>query len=438
MIVVLAAAIADLCGPVPAEAPDPADAASYLEVADQAAAAGEVRVAAIAYRKVLARDPGNAHARAALDELCRSDRASVDDSDELLAAIAQFRAGELDAARDALIAIAGRKSRSESGAHFFLGMIALQRHDGSLAAGELELAARDPAYADVAESMLRLARRTGTVAARLLVAPEYDTNPQLLPDTPPAGATTGPRMADGDLLAAASLAVRPVHWLVLRDVFTVREQFQQHALDFLGNTAQAGLELHDGRNDVEIRYDFDYDLLDRMPYLIASRGTAAVRHELDGLALVASYGLRRRAYQQDTESPFTGWVHAADAGVIVHATTTLDLEARMLVIRELTADPTYADSAFGGTLGVRARLTPRLRLVAGAMGWYSRYDAAEPDGTLREDVHGEAAADLEVDLGDYTIATCGTSAIGNTSTVEDFRYWKLVARCGLALEIGGP
>lgn len=438
MIVVLAAALADLCGPVQADTPDPADAASYARVADRAAASGDARVAAIAYREALAHDPSNAHARAALAALCRADRARSDDGSALVAAIAEFRAGELDAARAALRAIAANGGASAAGAHFFLGLIALQVHDGSGAIGELELAREDPAYAALAGPLLRLAHRDGALAARLLVAPEYDTNPELLPDTPPAGATTGPRQGDADLLAVGSVTARPARWLVLGDTLAYRDQLQLDALDFVGETAQAGVLLDRGASHVEVRYDLDYDLLDRQPYLVAHRGTALLRHELGPYALVASYALRRRDYLMDSVAAFTGWVHEAEAGVTLHVTPACDLDARLRVSRELTADAEFSNLAAGGLLAVRARLGEGFRLAASAAGWYATYDAPEPDGEVRHDVHAEGAADLELDLGDYTLATCGVSGIGNTSSIEDFRYWKLVMRCGLALAIGGP
>ena len=439
MILVLAAALADLCGPVPAAASqDPADAASYVQVGDDAAAGGDARVAAIAYRKALALDPANAHARAALDTLCRADRARSDDGSDLLVAIAHFRAGDLDEARRELRALAARHGPSEGGAHFFLGLVALQEHDGAVAAAELELARRDPAYADLAAPVLRLAHRDGIVAARLLLAGEVDTNPQLLPDTPPAGATTGAPQPDLDALAVASVTVRPAPWLFLRDTLAYRDQVREDALDFLGENAQAGLELAHGPAHVELRYDLDYDLLAGSPYLVASRGTLAYRHELGVIALVASYALRRRDYRQASVDAFTGFVHDGEAGMIVHATPALDLDARVLAVRELTSDATFANWAAGGRLAARARLAPGFRLAASATGWYATYDAAQPDGLVRHDLHGEAAADAELDLGDYTLATCGGAAIGNTSDIEDFRYWKLVFRCGLAVAFGAP
>ncbi|MGE5186871.1 MAG: hypothetical protein ACM31C_32695 [Acidobacteriota bacterium] len=437
MIALYAAAIADLCGPPPAPVapPDPADAARYVQVGDDAVKTGDARVAAIAYRAALARDPGNTAASRALAELCKT---PPEEGADLTAAIELYRAGHLDDAEQALRAIVAGGGSSVAGAHFFLGMIALARHGGGEAVDELELARRDPAYEDAARAVLPLARRDGPLSAVLLAEPELDTNPALLPDTPPMGATTGPRQTDEDLLLAGTVTARPTRWLFVRDVLTWREQRQLDMLDFLGENAQAGVELDGGGNHVAIRYDFDYDLLAKSPYLIANRGLAQVRRDVGGAALVASYGLRRRVYQQDAQAGFTGWVHAADAGAILHVSPRFDLDARATLTRELTEDRSFADVAIGAAATARARLASGVRLVAAAAGWYASYDAAEPDGELRRDGHGELGADVEYDLGDHVLGTCGAIAIGNTSTIDDFNYWKLVVRCGLALAIGGP
>jgi hypothetical protein len=439
VILLLAAALTDLCGPVAADpVGNPSEAASYVEVGDAAAAEGDLRVAATAYRKALAVDAGSTHARDALDALCRADRAREDDRGPLLEAIARFRAGELDEARDRLSAIAQAGGPSAPGAHFFLGLIALQRHDAALARAELERAKTDGAYAALATSMLRLAARDGVFTARVLVAGEADSNPQLLPDTPPVGATTGARTPDLDALAAVSLVARPVGWLVLRDVVSYRAQDQLTSLDFFDEQAQLAVELERGRDYFLVAYDFNDDLLDREQYLLASQGTVGYRRELGALAAVATYALRRRDYQQAAVAPFTGWVHDGAAGITVHATPTLDIDVRALVTREITADAVYADVAVGALAGVRAQIGGRVRLNAIASGRYATYDAAEPDGELRRDWHGEASADLELDLGDLTLAMCGVSAIDNVSTIDDFRYTKLVGRCGLSVAIGVP
>ena len=440
MIALYAAAIADLCGPPPAPVTpaDPADAARYVQVGDDAAASGDVRVAAIAYRKALSLEPGNHRARAELLVLCMDDEGAFADSDKLLAALAAFRAGDYDAAEPALRAIAAVRGPSQGAAHFFLGMIALARHDGGTAVAELELAAQDPDYAEPAHAVLPLAHRDGALTAVLVAEPELDTNPSLLPDTPPMGATTGPRMTDEDIVLAGTVTARPTRWLFVRDQIVWREQRQLDMLDFFGETAQAGVEVAHDADHLLARYDFDYDLLAHAPYLIANRGLVQYRRELDDVALVASYALRRRAYQQDAEAPFTGWVHAGDAGAIVHVTPRFDLDARAIVVRELTEDATFANVALGATVTARARFATGVRVSGFATGWYARYDAAEPDAEQRRDAHGELGGDVEYDLGDHVLGTCGATAIGNASTIDDFNYWKLVVRCGIALAIGGP
>jgi hypothetical protein len=438
VIVVLASVLAELCGPVPAEAPDPNDAASYVQVGDEAAASGDARVAAIAYRKALAHEPDNAPARAALDKLCREDRARIDDTGALLVAIAQIHAGDLDDARQALREIVSHHGASEAGARFFLGLVALQEYEGGLAVADFERAAADPLYAGLVPPLLRLAHRTGVLSGRILIAPEIDTNPQLLPDTPPVGAAMTKPELDGDVTTVASATLRPLRWLVLRDVVSWRQQVHVRSLDLFNENLQAGIELVQGIYRIELRDELDYDLLAGDPYLLADRAVADLRHDLGGFALAAMYTLQRREYQRDTESAFTGWVHRGDAGVVVHVTPAVDVDIAATIRREVTSDPLYAYSATGAVLGTRARLGGGVRLAAVATGWYARYDGAEPDGSLRRDWFGEVVADVELDLNNYTIATCGATAIGNTSTIDDFHYRKLVVRCGLALEIGGP
>ena len=440
MIAILAAAIAELCGPAPApsEPPDPADAARYVEVGDEARAAGDTRVAAVAYRSALARDPENAAARTALDALCRAGSLVTDDGGELLAAIAVYRSGELDAAEATLAQIAARGGPFAAGAHFFLGAIALRRHEGGLAVDELERAARDPLYAGPAATLLPLAHRDGMFALVALVEPELDTNPALLPDTPPAGSMLQKPQIDDDLLLAATITARPTRWVYARDQVLFRKQHNESELDFFGETATAGVETPQGRTRFGLRYDFDYDLLDGLAYLYAHRVTATALHDFGGVALVASYALRRRDYQDSTQSPFTGWVQTGDAGAIVHVTTSLDLDARATLVREHTEDPAFSDLALGAIVAAHARLAPGIRLSAMGAGWYAFYDGSEPDGSERRDLHGEASGDLELDLGNHALATVGAGLIGNSSTIADFRYYKLVVRCGLAFAIGGP
>jgi hypothetical protein len=421
----------------PAAPPDPADSAAYTTVGDEALVTGDTRTATIAYRNAVALDPGNAHAKAALAALCDARPASGDDDPALLEAIAHYRAGDRATARAALDAIVAAETPAAAGAHFFLGVIALERHDTGVAIRELVLARSDPAYRELARSLLRLAHRDGTLAVALIVEPELDTNPQLLPDTPPAGAVTGAPQVDEDLLVAATLTARPWHWLAIRDVLAWRNQRQLSALDFIGENAQVAAELARGRDRVTLRYDLDYDLIDGARYLVANRAGVAVRHETSRVAIVASYAVRRRDFARATELPFSGWVHALAGGAVVHLGRGLELDARLVGGRELTTDRSFANVSGGGQLALRTRSTSPIRLAVSASGGYARYDSAQPDGQLRRDVPLEATADLEIDLGDHVVAVAGASVARNASSIEDFRYAKLVARCGLVLAFGG-
>ena len=432
MIAIAAATILDLCSAPPAAlAPDAADSRAYLEAGDEARAAGDLRIAALAYRKAIALDATNVRARDALAALCRT--AGDAGEEALLAAVALYRRGELAAAERALEQL---DATAGGGPHLFRGLIALRRHDRVRAVRELELARRDPAYAEAAASVLRLARRDGGISVVALLGTELDTNPQLVPDTPPPGALSAPPATDVDAIAIATVTARPARWFGLRDTLVWRDQLQQSALDFLGNNLKAFAELEGGHHRVTISTDVESDVLDGSSYLLAGHGAIAYRHELDRVALVAGYGLRRRAFQQDAQALFTGWVQTGEVGAQIAATDRLDLELRAIGGREQTADAAFSNVSAGGQLGARARIASRARIVATTTWSYARHDATESVGSLRHDVHGEATLDAEIDLGDHLFAIAGTSFVHNSSTIEDFRYDKLVVRVGLALAFG--
>jgi tetratricopeptide (TPR) repeat protein len=432
------AIVAELCrtplGPAPARDPD--DSAAYTAVGDEARAAGDLPTAAIAYRKAVALDPANRRAAAGLAAVCGD---AIDDGVPLLDAIARYRAGDHTAARVALseIARAEGASSAAAGAHFFLGLIALERHDTSAAIRELELARTDPAYRALAAALLRLAHRDGALAVALLIEPELDTNPKLVPDTPPLGATTGAPVTDEDLLTVATVTARAAPWLAVRDALTWRSQNQLPALDFLANDLEIAAELIEGPHRAAIRYDLDYDRLGGARYLVANRATIAYRHDGRTVEPVVSYSLRRRDYLRDTEQAFTGWAHSANAGAIVHVGGGIDLDARATLNRELTLDPSFANLAGGVHLALRTRSTAPARLIASAAGGYSRYDAAQPDGQLRRDVSLEASVDVEADVADHVIAVAGAAVAHNDSSIEDFRYNQLIVRAGLVIAWGG-
>ena len=201
--------IADLCTPVVAASPDAADAAEYAAAGDEARAAGDVRIAALAYRKAAAL--GDTRAAQKLVELC-----SHDSEPALQSAVGLIARGEIDEAQAALVTL------DTPGAHFFRAVIALRHHEGGQAERELEIAARDPAYAPASATMLRIARRSGRLEALLFAGGEVDTNPQLVPDTPPTGATATP-ITDENGQLALTVVARPQEWLALRNAIVWRK-----------------------------------------------------------------------------------------------------------------------------------------------------------------------------------------------------------------------
>jgi len=153
---------------------------------------------------------------------------------------------------------------------------------------------------------------------------------------------------------------------------------------------------------------------------------------------VAGGATRYRAFARAAESAFSGWTHSAAFGAIAHVDPSVDLEARVLGWREQTEDPSLANVTGGAELVVRVRPTPWLRTSGRLAGWYGRYDASEPDGSLRRDRHGEAELDAELDLADRWSAIGGASLEGNASTIDDFHYWRFVVRVGVVLAFGVP
>jgi len=416
--------IADLCTPVVPLAPDAAEAAEYARTGDDAKASGDVRIALVAYRKAAAL--GDAHAADEVRDLCTAEtEPTLDD------AIALFKRGELDKA-DAILA-----GLDTPGSHFFRAAIALRRHERADAEAELAVAQRDPEYAAASRTLLRLARRTGRVEALVFLGGEVDTNPQLLPDTPPAGDIATPSTDTNGQLAATTVA-RPWQWLALRNSLVWRKQATLSDLDFVGDTASLAIEDDRGPDHIVIRYDLDYDVLGGQRYLFANRGTLGYRRDYDGWDLGASYSFRARDFQRATEETFDGDVHTAEVTSTVHVSPALDVDGKLFGWRETTQDPLFTSWTFGAQLGLRVRPRDRVRLAASLGSWYGTYDGPDPNGDVRRDSHADANGELELDLADNVLAVAALTATINRSTIEDFDYWKLVARVGVAFAIGGP
>ena len=418
----------------PTEPVDPVDSAAYQRVGDEARDRGDPRIAAIAYRRAAQLDPSNAAAKASLAALCRADRAEApDDLARLLAGIDRYQAHDLDGAKRLLATVGGEGA---TGAHVFLGLIALDHHEARTAEAELAAAGADPAYRDIIRGLQRLAARDGRIVAVVTAQPGVDSNPELLPDTPPQGATTGSPKPDADLLASGALALRPVRWLVVRDTVLSRTQRREVDLDLFANTAQVALELDHGSDHVTAGYDLDDQLIGGDPYLVAHGGQAGYRRDLGRVTLGIRGTVRHRAYQRVDQAPFTGYVSTAELALKLRIDDTFDLELGAKGGRESTRDPVFSAFGAGGQATLHARLGRRCRLAGSAIGWYARYDGRDAEGGRRQDGRGDLEVDGEVDVSDHVIGVASAGVTRNLSTVEDVRYTKLFARLGIAIAFG--
>jgi hypothetical protein len=466
-VLIIAALLGDLCDAAP-PAPPPAtgtdapaaddsaraaeESARYADVGDAERAAGHARTAAVAYRKALELDPGNHRARAALAELCLADAAALPPApappdaadaaagaDEALGVgLARYRRGDLAGAARSF-------SRARSGAatcgaaHFFLGMIAYRQHDAATAMHELDLAGRDPRYAEVAAEVRRLAAQERTWVFSLLSQAEVDSNVELLPETPPAFSTAGTPVSDLNLLLLGAVALRPAAGLLLRESLFWRDQLELSSFDFLRERAEARYQLERGRHLASLRYDFDLDFLDGATYLYAHHLGLGYRLGAgERVALGAGLDLRRRDFPGAARADFNGFVESGELAASLQLGDRWDLGGSVNATREDSRDPVFASVAGGAALTLRLRLARGWRVAASLRGYASSYDAAQPDGLLRQDLHGEAELDAEVDLGDSWLLFVGADATRNGSTVEDFRYVKLAAHAGVAVSFGAP
>lgn len=428
--ILLASVLGDLCTPPPAGPVDPDDSRAYTQVGDEARQAGDVRVAAKAYRRALASDPSNQAAKAALDELCRTDGTTP----ALAAAIAAYQRGELAAARAQLRAIVTANGPDADAAKLYLELVALRTSDG-VAEPDLEGAARDPRYAAIASELHRLTRRGSGVVVGLLVAGEVDTNARLLPDAPADG--TAPPSVDQDLAIAVGLVARPRPWMTLRDQIAFRALREASDLNFAAETGSVAVETRRGGTRLGAGYDLDLDLLAGDFYLAAHRLSATARVGTGPVALDGTYAVRRRDFGRSSDDGFDGWTHLLELGAIAHPGPRVELAAYAIAWRDALEDDTFSDVVGGGRIAVSLQLSPRVRVLAAAAAWYARFDGAEPDGSLRRDRHAEATVDVEVDLGNHVTAIGGATGMVNGSTLDDFDYTRAVMRVGLAVALGG-
>src|SRR3569623_29712 len=253
-----------------------------------------------------------------------------------------------------------------------------------------------------------------------------------------AGRCCGSRGVPGASRHSCTTVARPWQWLALRNSLVWRKQATRSDLDFVGDTASLAIEDDRGPDHIVIRYDLDYDVLGGQRYLFANRGTLGYRRDYDGWDLGASYSFRARDFQRATEERFDGDVHTAEVTSTVHVSPALDVDGKLFGWRETTQDPLFTSWTFGAQLGLRVRPRDRVRLAASLGSWYGTYDGPAPNGDVRRDSHADANGELELDLADNVLAVAALPATINRSPIEDFDYWQLVARVGVAFAIGGP
>jgi hypothetical protein len=443
--------LAEVCAPVIPGIHDPETAQRYAVVGDAERAVGELATAGIAYRRALALDAAHGPARRALDEICgrrgtassahgqAAAREEAAGLRHLHAGIARYQEGDFEGARP-LLERAASDPLSAPAAHFFLGLIALRQGAGGAAARSFARAEEDAAYRDLAGGMRRMATRTRRVSLLLAVQPEYDTNVTLLPDAAATAPAPEPTAADFGLLSLASLGLRPFETVTLRSSLLWRRQRTLTDYDLLAHNTRAGLEIGRRRHRAGFRYDLDLQWLGGAAYLTANQGTAEYRYVPRATTtLGVRYSLRHRDFRDERAAAFTGSLHAVTAEVTrTFGRGATAVAAGLVGFREQTTTALLSNAAGGGQLVASWRALRSLRAAAVARGVGARYDAGDALDRRRHDFRFDGSLELELDLHDVVSVIGGLDATINTSSIEDFRYRKIVTRLGLAGHLGWP
>jgi hypothetical protein len=353
----------------------------------------------------------------------------------LLLGITEYRIGRPRAAEPLLRAAAASPDvETTASARIFLGLVASDRGDLDSAQGELAAAATSPG--GLGDSARTLLQRRGPRQLQLvlLVRPEFDSNVTLLPSTPTANG--GSAQADGDLLVLAGLAWRP--WrsfgLSLDETASYRQQFTLLDYSLFANYLSPRYD-YLGRNDrVGVAYSFELMTLGGALFTLGHVADASYRRRLvRELGLGVSYQFRYRDYTIDTYAPFTGSSHA---GALEASWGTpeqpFEVALGYVLLRELTADPTFTATGQGARVRLRARFARRFDL--GVTGWaiHRDFDVADPTLGARHDTQVYADASLAIDLTRNIGLLVGCGLLRNLSTVADYDYWKATAHLGIA------
>ncbi len=465
-VVLAVAAGIDPCAPVePAEKRDTGAAQAYLEVAEQEQRGGALDTAAAAYRSALRADPQNPNARAALAALCRrttageqfgealrrmgsGDRrgaialferiraAGPDPASALLEGICRYELQE-DQEAVPLLREAERDPTLAPSAQLFLGLVSLRQGGGEEAARSFEAAAaRDPAIAPAAASLLRLARREGRIVFSLLAGPSADSNVDLAPD----GSPTAGGSEDAAGTVAASLLVRPSgeSGPFARASGSYRKLMRFTQFDLGAAEAAAGWQLGREPRHASAEYAYDFLGLGGDGYLSAHRVLVEGRWTFRHLSLAGSYAARFESFLTGAAAPYSGTRHLAElsgewrfaggsaVGLAYGAVMTDD--ATLTYLEYLEHGPrAYARFSAGQNL--------RFAFDAGVS--RRKYDALDPAfAATRADTYLDGAAAAELDFTDRWTGRFWGAWRRSFSNVPDFAYTELSGGVTLTFVVG--
>jgi tetratricopeptide (TPR) repeat protein len=466
----LAAATPDPCAAVSTAAlatPDAAAAATYRAVGDAELAAGNRTTAAFAYREALARDPGDARARASLDLACapaedtfargmrlmrsgdrrgavvafESARAAGDPSATLMEGICLYELGE-DGRADPLLAEAAEVPEHRETAEFFRGLVALRTGRSGEAVTFLERSSADPSLGTAAASLARVARQDGKLVLSLLAQSGWDSNVDLTPDGQiRRRAGIGTSDANAGITGVLRLSPLGETGPFVRGMAQMQDQFQYNTLDLRGFGGAAGWQLGRGARHLIAEYAYERRDLDGEPYLSAQHLLGSGRLPVSPTAsLGATYLARWESYSNTTAiaaAPYTGLrqVAVADATFALGDRFTVTIAAQGG--RDGTRDRSLSYWELGPRAGVRVALSRRARLSLDAAVLFRPYDLPEQGlSVARSDVVLNGGALVELDLGERFTAQAGVVGWRNQSNVADYTYSKLVPTVGLAYTAG--
>lgn len=449
----------DPCAPASPLPPDAATAQVYREIGDGHRQAGELHLAAIAYREALRRAPQDAALQRSLEAVCRPSpsafeqgqaklqrgdllgavplleqaRREGDASATLLEGIALFQLGREAQAQPLLAEAAGDPSLRNS-AEFFLGLIALHQGDRTRAVALFDSARGDPALTNDALELRNLAQSEGRLHVSLLAQSLYDTNPTLLPTAAVQGGK-----GDVGFSLAGLLLYQPWGpsgpYARLSTVGTAQVSYSD--FNFASGAGSLGWRTGKGGAFALGEYTFSYAALGQSPYLVAhqlfTQGQVAPGRWLLG----ATYSAQSRSFQTANAQPYSGWLQRAHGYVGYRFGDALLAFTGYRVTRDSVTLPELSYLEHAPWAELRLFLSPRARLVASGDYAWRGYDALDPQlAILRSDRVLEGSAAAELDLDDHFTVRFTAGGSHQRSNVPDFNFDAVTLGLGLQYTAG--